>query len=317
VQGLKAAATLLAAASLCALSVLPAAARQMPLKVAWEDLRLKFVGNRVFRADELRRVAELCYGERSDGEEFDAKLLDSCLKTKVVDAMRYTGFLRAQVSEGSASSLGNVLTVTVRVEENEFFRMGQVKIVGASHFDVKSLRELLPLKRGDVVDGLAVERWAFEHLKQKYVDEGFMQYEAGIEPAYRVAPGAAEGVVDLTVTVNEGKRFILRSLTFEGDAGAPVDVMRELLGLKEGEVFKQQELIDGVRELNSHELFDWQNGRYEDLDPEKDVEPRVDEEAGALDIKIHLTGKGQERAARPGAEQDEGRPGRPTLKRRP
>jgi len=309
VQSLKAAAIILAAASLCAAQETPPG-----------ELRVEFEGNRVFTSEQLRKATTQCY-EASSREAFDVEHLDYCLRRDVVDLMRRAGYVRARFGEKRTASLGDVLTVTVPVEENEFYRFGRVTIEGAEHFDAKSLRELLPLKRGDIADTVAFGRWAFDLLTRKYADEGFIQYEADIEPSYRVEPGASEGVVDLLVTVNEGKRFTLRSLKFEGPAGAPVDVLREALGLKEGQVFKQQEYIDAVASLNRHELFDRDGGRFEDVEKDNDVEFRVDEEAGGVDITIHLLEKGQEREsrrdARPGAEEGEGRPWRPALARRP
>jgi outer membrane protein insertion porin family len=230
--------------------------------------------------------------------------------------MRRAGYVRAQFGETRAATHGDVVTVTVPVEEGELYRLGRVTIEGAAHFDAQSLRELLPLRRGDIADTVAVGRWAYDHLRRKYADEGFIQYEADIEPEYRFQPGAPEGVLNLTVTVNEGKRFRLRSVEFEGPADAPFDVLREALGLKGGEFFRQQEYVEGVAKLNNLDLFD-REGRFEDVDEDRDVEFRADEEAGELDLKIHLTEKGQERKARRGAEEGGARPGRPTLARRP
>lgn len=318
-QGLKSAATLLAAACLCALCAPSAAARQMPLDVAWEEIRIEFEGNRVFPSEQLREATEGCYRQRrKDGKDFEPQLLEYCLNNDMLDLMRRAGYVRARAGEPQAYRRGEGVKLTVPVEENELFRTGRVTIEGAAHFDVKQLRELLPLKRGEIADSVAVRRWAFEHLLRKYADEGFIQYQADLDPAYRVEPGASEGVLDLTVTVNEGKRFRLRSVEFEGPADAPLDVLREALGLREGEFFREQAYRDAVQRLNQHALFDWDGGRFEDVEQDEDVEFRSNEETGELDLRIRLTERGQERAARPGAEEeDEGRPVRPALKRRP
>jgi outer membrane protein insertion porin family len=307
-RSLKAAAIILAAACVCA--------AQAPQG----ELRVEFEGNRVFTSEQLRKATAQCYAGRNR-EAFDAELLDYCLRRDVLDVMRRAGYVRAGFGETRAASPGGVVTVTVPVEEGGLYRVGRITIAGASHFDVGSLRELLPLKRGDIADGPAVGRWADEHLRKKYADEGFIQYEVDIEPEYRGAPGAPEGVVDLTVTVAEGRRFKLRSVGFEGPADAPLDVLREALGLREGEFFGQQEYRDAVQRLNRYELFDRGGGRFEEVDADRDAEFRHDEETPELDITIHLTERGQERAPRRGVrrgdDEGEARPGRPTLARRP
>lgn len=320
-QSLKAAAILLAAAFLCVTYAPPAAARQQPEGAPWKKLRVEFEGNHFFASEQLRKATEHCLGLHNDeGEEIGPEMLDYCLRKDVVEVMRRAGYVRAELGKPRTADLGDAVTVTVPVEENELYRVGRIKIEGASHFDTKQLRELLPLKRGDIADSITIGRWAFDHLKKKYADEGFIQYESDITPEYRTEPGASEGALDLTITVNEGKRFTVRRVEFDGAAGAPVDVLREALGLKEGKVFKQQEYRDGVANLNHLELFD-RDGRFEDVDREKDVWFQTNEETGELDITIHLTEKGQERAARrvvrPAAEEGEARPGRPSLVRRP
>jgi outer membrane protein assembly factor BamA len=312
-QSLKAAATLLAVASLCASAV----ARQHFAS----DFRLEFEGNRVFPSEQLRGAAESCYRKGHDWEKgLDRELLDYCLRNDVAEMMRRVGYVRARMGEPKVLGLGETVTVTVPVEENEFYRMGSLTILGASHFDAKQLRELLPLKRGDIADSAAVSRWAFEHLQKKYADEGFIRYQSDIDPEYRIEPGASEGVLDLTLNVDEGKQFTVRKLDFKLDSSVEVDVpeevLRRALRLKEGQVFGAQKFNDGVARLNRLDLFSRLSSEgetdpeFEEVDAVKDVVFHADEETGELDIKIYLMERGRKR---PGAADDVARPGKPSL----
>lgn len=312
-QSLKAAATLLAVASLCTSAV---ARRQTSI-----DFRLEFEGNRIFNSQELRNATESCYRERHPGERgFDKELLDFCLKRDTLDLLRGVGYVRAELGTPRTLGLGDALTVTVPVTEHELYRLGRIRIVGASHFDAKQLRELLPLKRGDLADGVAVLRWTHEHLKKKYADEGFIRYEYDIDPEYRIEPGASEGVLDLTVNINEGKQYTIRRLDFRGGAGVPEEVLRRALRLKEGQIFGVQKFNDGVESLNRLDLFSWQgpedekDPEFEEVDAVKDVVFHADEETGELDIKIYLMERGRRR---PGAADDVARPEKPSLMKRP
>jgi hypothetical protein len=326
---------LLVISSLCAAYAATAAAQSPTVQVSaarpreaaagpgvpWTQVRFEFEGNRFFPSEQLRGAATHCYQRRSGEKDFDPELLDYCLRKDVLDVMRHTGYLRATLGEPRTARRGADVIVTVPVEERELYRLGRVKIEGAAHFDVKSLRELLPLRRSDIADSLAVGRWAFEHLKKKYADAGFIQYEADIEPEFRIEPGAGEGVVDLAVTVNEGRQFRLRKLEFKAEGYVPDDELRGAFSLKEGEVFRAQEFADGVLRMNDLKLFDLDGGRFEDVDRDKDVEFRADAETGDLEITIRLNEKGRAQPAHkqtPDAAEDEGRPERPTLKgRRP
>lgn len=284
-QSLKAAAILLAAASLCAAQTPP------------RELRVEFEGNRVFTSEQLRRAFMQCY-EANRGELLYHGVFDYCLRRDPLNVMRRAGYVRAKFGEPRSESLGDVMTLTVPVEERELYRVGRVTVEGATHFDAEGLRGLLPLKRGDIADSIAVGRWVDEHLRKKYADEGFIKYEAVIEPVYRLAPGAPEGVVDLAVTIDEGKQFRLRRLEFKAEGYVPEEELREALGVKAGEVFRQQEYAEGAQKLDRLKLFDRDEGRFERVDGDGDVEFHSDEETGDLDITIHLTERGQERAAR-------------------
>ena len=308
-RSFKAAACLLAAASLC--GALAAAAPAQTARAAkyeaepatgagvrWADVRVEFEGNRFFTSEQLRRATAECYaGHSRDEEKFKPDLLDYCLRKDLVGLMRRAGYLRAKFGEARTLQLGPGLSVFVPVEENELYRLGSVKIEGAEHFKAERLRELLPSKEGDIADGDAIAVWVYEHLRKKYADEGFIQYESEIEPEFRLEPGATEGVADIAVTIYEGKRFKLRRVEFEGAAGAPLDALREALGLKQGEVFRQREYEDGFEKLNGLELFRAE-GRFENVDRDRDVDFRADEESGEVDLTIHLREKGQERVTR-------------------
>ncbi len=321
----------LLAAFVCAAFAPQAAAQRRPAEASvekvraesaapralWKDVRVEFEGNRLFTSERLRGLVHECYGK--DAMEFEPERLDYCLRTHVLGFVRRSGYLRAELGKTRAEQTGAGETLTVPIDEKELYRLGRVKLEGAEFFTPARLREMLPLKSGDIADGVAVVRWLSEHLKKLYADEGFIQYEFDVEPEFSLDTDTGEGVADLSVTINEGRRFRLQRLKLASSADVPEDALREALGLREGEVFRAQEFADGVRRMNQLKLFDWDGGRFEDVDHEKDVEFRTDEETGDLEITIRLNEKGRGQPAQkqvPDAAEDEGRPGRLSLKAR-
>ncbi|HWW74788.1 MAG TPA: POTRA domain-containing protein [Pyrinomonadaceae bacterium] len=307
-QSLKAAARLLAAASLC--GALAAAATAQPARAAkyeaedapdanvkWADVRVEFEGNRLFTSEQLLRATNECYeGFDQAAEEFNPDRFDYCLHRGVLAFMRRAGYVRAKLGETRTLPLGSGLLVSVPVEENELYRLGRVNIEGAEHFKAERLREMLPLREGDIADAVAVLRWLEEHVKRAYADEGFIQYDYDLKPEFRPGRDGGEGVVDFAVTVNEGRQFRLGRVEFDGPADAPLDALREALGLREGEVFRRREYEDGFHRLNGLELFR-ADGRFEEVDRDKDVAFHIAKGASELDLTIHLTARGQERRA--------------------
>jgi outer membrane protein insertion porin family len=313
---------LLVASSLCAAQ---AAAQAQTVRVSaeagaapralWKDVRVEFEGNRLFTSERLRALASECYGRsRGADEMFEPEILDYCLRVNVLGFVRRSGYLRARLGERRTERTPAGETVTVPLDEKELYRLGEVTIAGAEFFDAARLREMLPLRAGDIADAEAVGRWLSEHLKERYGDEGFVQYEFELEPEFRLDTATGEGVADLKVTINEGRRFRLRRLAFAGGENLPEDVLRGAMRLREGEFFSARAFAGAVRRLNSLDLFG--AGRFEPVDRDKDSEFRADEEAAELDITIHLTETGRARPARGATTEEEARPGHPTLKNR-
>jgi len=286
-------------------------------RALWKDVRVEFEGNRLFTSERLRELTYECY--RRDGQEFDPEQFDYCLRTNVLGFVRRSGYLRAQLGEPRAERTWAGETLTVPLDEKELYRVGRVRIEGAEFFTPARLRELLPLKAGDIADGVALVRWLGGHLQQLYADEGFIQYQFDIEPEFHLDTANGDGVADFKVTVIEGKRFKLRRMTFASGAELPEDALRGALRLREGEVFRLREFREAVQSLSQLEA-PWWDGRFDIVDADSDTEFLTDEETAEVDIKIRLT---ERRGERPGREAgrpeatDGGAHAKPSLVRRP
>lgn len=269
--------------------------------VMWSDVEIEFEGAHIFKSENLKRVVRQSV-ERSlaeaDGrpqdrdlsrKPYDPALLEYILRQVVVNHMRRSGYLSARTGEPRQQILGRTLAVTVPVAEGELYRLGEIKIEGAHHFSAEKLLELLPLKRGDVADGVAVVRWLSEHLDGLYGESGFIQYDYEVEPEFVVETGAPEGVANFNITINEGPQFRLRQISFSGNTRAPEETLRAAFHLGDGEVFSRQKFREGIQRLNNPNFFD----HLEHLDADKDVVFKTDEESDEVEIVIRLKEKGE------------------------
>ncbi|HEX8557963.1 MAG TPA: POTRA domain-containing protein [Pyrinomonadaceae bacterium] len=272
--------------------------------VSWRDVRVEFEGNRVFGAGELSATAAECYERARDaGREFAPDLLAYCLRTDVRRLLLRAGYVRAVVGEPKSEAWGLSQRITARVEEHERYRLGEVRIEGARHFEDARLRGLLALDRGEVADADAVTRWLRETLKGLYADEGFIRFDYDVVPEFRLDPGADEGVVDFAVTIDEGRRFRLRRLSLALDGDAPAEALRDAVLLREGDVYSAGKFAQTVEALGRLGLF-------EPIDAFADSDFLTDEGAGELEITINLTEKGR---GRPAARRGAGRPAKPRV----
>ena len=109
---------------------------------------------------------------------------------------------------------------------------------------------------------------------------GYIQYTAEPEPMFKSDVQGSEGVVDLRVVIEEGRRFILGSIKFVG-FDVPESSLRQLFLIREGEVFNNELFEQSIKKINETNLAI-------SIDKDKDVEFITDEEVGSVGILVKL-----------------------------
>jgi len=246
---------------------------------------LLFEGNRIFSSQELAASLRRCLADYSEHTElgFDNNVLDVCQR-RLLNSIRSRGYLQAKLEEPRIAIPAQGLVITVPVDEGILYRLGKIKIEGAEALSPDEVRARLGWQEGDVADGDRIAKWLFEDLKGIYGNMGFIQYASEPIPTFKSNPRKAkEGIVDLVIHIEEGKRFTLRSLTFIGETLSEEE-LSELFLIRVGDLFNQQLFEDSIKRLNDSE-------RFEPLDKDKDTDFRTDEEEGTVGIIIKLQRK--------------------------
>jgi outer membrane protein insertion porin family len=269
------------------------------LDVAAELLRngveVEFVGNEVFSSRELLemlsqdgRAAEW-FVEGIASEKFaEGDSLTQTFEASLQwfsNLLRSRGYLQAKVHGPRIAPSSATRKVILTVDEGTLYRLGEVKFEQAKLFSPEQLREMLPLRRGDVANGELLGNFLFGRLKELYADRGHIQHSADAEPTFHEPPpGGRAGVVDFLITIDEGKRFTLHSIELSGNAMTPDDILRPAIVLRDGEPFRQTLLDESLKNLEGLGLF-------EKIDRGKDVDYAVGEEPSQVKIKIKLKEK--------------------------
>src|SRR5713101_741123 len=181
-----------------------------------EKLTLVFEGNKVFSERELLEVANNCLDQYSrSGPADESDKIDYCLH-KVRFFIFAKGYLRAELGKPRQAQTENGLKTVVTVEEGALYRLGEIEISGSKLFSLPQIREMIGLKTGDVASGNTLSVGLYERLKKAYSVFGYIQYTAEVQPKFHLKDGAPEGVVDFTVTIDEGNAFTIRSIKFWG-----------------------------------------------------------------------------------------------------
>jgi outer membrane protein insertion porin family len=275
---------------------------------------IEFEGNEVFKDGELRNqlllVKETGIITRFKGSDIlDLKKLQYDLQKNVRSYMFSKGYFQARIGEPQVVGLGyrrtgipilnnfplpivtskdDTLKIIVPVTEGKIFRVGELKVEGNSIFSEQQILAGVGLQKGEIADGKRLQEGVYENLKKAYGNQGFVSYNAEFDPEFKDNPANPnEGIVDIKITIEEGKQFRLRRLEFTGNTFTRDKVLRREFLINEGDTYNQQSLEVSVLRLN-------QTGYFDPLDKDQDVEIRTNDEQGDVDLIVKVKEKGRQ-----------------------
>jgi outer membrane protein assembly factor BamA len=246
-----------------------------------EKVALAFEGNKVISEKELVGVTDKCLAaDRQWNDRYDSEVLDYCLR-RLKFSLIAKGYWQATLGVPRTQKTENGLSVIVPLEEGALYRLGEVQIKGSSVFPSAKLREMLDLKTGDIADGERIGEWLFEQVRKAYNELGYIQYIAEPVPTFHLETGAQNGVVDLTVEIEEGKPFTIGLIKFEGNGNISAYQLRRQMLVRSGDIFNAELFEQSLKIIS-------ENNHYELINADKDVALTMDEEGARVNITIHL-----------------------------
>lgn len=275
---------------------------------------IDFEGNEHFSDSELRGamlyVKETGMISRFKGQDIlDLRKLQADLQRNVRSYMFSKGYFQARLGDPVVEGLGlkrtdfiplitlplplisskdDTLKIIIPVTEGKIFRVGELKVEGNSIFSEDQILAYVGLRTGEIADGKRLQDAVYEDLKNVYGQQGFVQYNAEFEPEFKDNPtNPNEGIVDIKITIDEGKQFTLRRLEFTGNTFTRDRVMRREFLINEGDIYNSRFLEISVARLNQTQYFD-------PIDKDQDVEIRTDEEQGDVDLIVKIKEKGRQ-----------------------
>jgi outer membrane protein insertion porin family len=276
-------------------------------------VEIEFEGNQVFKDGELRGalllVKETGIISRFQGTDIlDLRKLQYDLQKNVRSYMFSKGYFQARIGEPQIVGLGyrrtglplinlpipfitskdDTLKIIVPVTEGKLFRVGELKVEGNSIFSEQQILSYVGLKKGEIADGKRLQEAVYDDLRKVYGAQGFVLYDAEFNPEYKDNPANAnEGIVDITISIDEGRQFRLRRLEFTGNTFTRDKILRREVLLNEGDIYNQIALETSVIRLNQTQYFD-------PIDKDQDVEIRTNQDQGDVDLVIKVREKGRQ-----------------------
>ncbi len=196
--------------------------------------------------------------------------------------MQGRGYLKATASIASFQVDPGVVHVSLYVDEGGRYRWGSFRVTGNEQISSRSILEEWGEHAGQIADWRALQDFVSETLEAEYQQLGYIQYTGDPEPEL-VEPkrGERDGTVNISLQIDEGRRFKVHRIEFDGVTEAENRRLRGALELKIGDVYIPQKLARSIFNIN-------RSGRFRQLDKDHDVAIQLDEESRDVVIVVRL-----------------------------
>src|SRR5271157_2783331 len=178
---------------------------------------------------------------------------------------------------------GKVADITVTMEEGREYRLGKINFVGVKLFRTPEtlMRPLFGMAAGDVFSTEKLQK-GFKNLEKLYGSFGYI--DAVPEPDFD--PHEAEGKMDLTINVDEGKQFFVRRIDFSGNNTTRDKVIRREIMIDEGDIYNTRMWELSILRLN-------QLGYFEALKADEAATITRDTKNNTVDITLKVRERGK------------------------
>jgi len=218
-------------------------------------------------------------GQILDSKKVEANL--QVLQDKYHDDKFYSVEIKAEVEDRGNNSVDVVYLINEGVEA----RIRKIDIVGNKHFKRKEiLKEIETSEKGfwSWISGsgklkkseLAID---MEKIRAMYLREGYAKVQIG-EP--RITLSDDKKKIQLTITIDEGERYKVGDIEFEGYKSVSLDDIKAATILKTGDWFNVEAFQDDVKRVTAK--FTNIGYAYANVNPVT----KLNDEAGTVSVKF-------------------------------
>ena len=206
---------------------------------------IRFEGNKHIRAEELRK--ELTFGA---GDPLYPALLRAG-KEAIEARYRSAGYAKARVEVDEAGAMLS-REVVYKIVEGPLVRIRKIRIKGNDHFgtlklklQVRSNSRIWPIFPGRYdPDQVAQD---VEAIRRLYLEEGFLEVKVDALPR----TSADQKNVELTFVIDEGPRFRVNDVLFEGNTVFSGRQLAGRMSLERGDFVKELQLKRDVQAVEN------------------------------------------------------------------
>jgi outer membrane protein insertion porin family len=231
-------------------------------------------------ADDITRMRML-YAEHG---YVRANVLDPIVETKPHKVMRTLPFIRAPFPWGLPLPFWKKTVdryyITIKIEENDQYRVGEVKVTGNKQFNELVIRAILGLVPGEVFNEERMRK-SFENLKKLYGSRGYINFSAVPLQDF----DETKKVVNLNFNIDEERQYYVNRISFLGNTTTRDKVIRREVMVEEGQVFNSSLWDMSLQRLNQLGYFDEIKTEDAEVKPSP-TDPQVD-----INLKVKEKGR--------------------------
>jgi outer membrane protein insertion porin family len=160
--------------------------------------------------------------------------------------------------------------LNIPVTEGAQYKVGEIKFEGLTVLKEDFVRPLFKLQPGEVYNESRFKK-GFDKLRDIYGTLGYFQWTGGTKRK----PDPDRKVVDVTLSMDEDKRYYVGQIRFTGNESTRDKVIRREVYMNEGDVFNTEALKASIRRINQLGYFKPMEGAP-DLHPSPKADDKLD-----------------------------------------
>lgn len=182
-------------------------------------------------------------------------------KARLQDFYLNRGYVTASIGEPSITYQDGLsgwfkkkpvkrMTLSIPVSEGDRYRVGEVEFEGMTVFKEENIRPLLKLATGDLYRESRFKK-TYDKLRDAYGAQGYFQWTVATDRK----PDPEKKVVDVTIRMDEDKKYFVSKIHFLGNDTTRDKVIRREVYMNEGDVFSTEALKLSIRRINQLGYF--------------------------------------------------------------
>jgi outer membrane protein insertion porin family len=225
---------------------------------------VEILGNDKLDANDIREKIGL-----KRGAAFNDHLIQES-NEEIRKLYREKGYFFAEVNIDSQPNQENLVNITIRIKEGEKVRIEKIRFSGNKAFPDKELREQMETEEVtwySFIDESGVYqkdilKLDLFRIEGYYHDNGYLRVKV-LEPRIDINQRARE--VHITIPVEEGPQFRVKSLDIKGDDTVSPDEIQKSIQTKVGEIYNVSQLRQDI--LTITDLYGQKGYAYADANP--------------------------------------------------